>query len=74
MWTWSGRQITALLIRVVVVDAMCQLAWIFNVPNGAMLPIFVVHEAAPEVEGVIDISEVELDVVMLSFVSKYLPQ
>jgi hypothetical protein len=56
---------TTFFILVLIVDAVSKLAWIRRITDGAVLPGFIPHKLALEVESVVDIGKSELDVVML---------
>lgn len=59
----------ALLIRVLVVDALGSLAWVRGKVNCAWIPFGVMRELALEVESVVDIRKSEIDVVALEYMS-----
>lgn len=64
--------VSILLILVLIVNARSKLARIRCIRDGAMFPVLVVEKLALEVESVVDAGEAELDVGVLSFVSKKL--
>jgi hypothetical protein len=54
---------------VFAVHATCQLAGVRSISNGAMLPVYVVHEVPLEFEGIVDVAKAELNVMVLQLVS-----
>jgi hypothetical protein len=65
----EARALGLLVLLVLVVDTLRQLTRIGGVADGAVLPRIVGHELALEVEGVVDVSEAELDVRVLGELS-----
>jgi hypothetical protein len=57
------------LALVFAVHATCQLAGVRSIDNGALLPIYVVHEVPLELEGIVDVAKAELNVMVLQLVS-----
>ena len=65
VWSRLCNHGTACFAFVLVMDTMSGLTGVGGVADNTLLPLLVICELPSEVEGVVDISEAELDVVVL---------